>query len=70
MVSFVESMNGCDWSSSVRLDALADGPDEPREFARERDHDLVVVEVSGIEAPVLGREAQLRTPRDVAGGFR
>src|SRR5882672_3416447 len=56
--------------SSLRLDALADGPDKARELARERDHDLVVVEVPGVHTPVLGAQAQLRPPGDVADGFR
>jgi len=55
--------------SSVRLDALADGPDKAREFARERHYDLVVMEMAGAQAPVFGRQAQLRPPRDVTGGF-
>src|SRR6266849_3398178 len=60
------------WRSfnSMRLDALADGPDKARELARERDYDLVVIDVPGGEAPVLGREAQLRPPGDVTDRFR
>ena len=49
---------------------MADGPHEARELARERDHDLVVIEVPGVQAPVLGRQTQLRTPSNVTGGFR
>src|SRR5438552_17360420 len=56
--------------NSLRLDALADGPDKARELARERDHDLVVIDVPGSEAPVFGTQTQLRTPGDVADGFR
>jgi len=48
--------------SSLRLDALADGPDKAREFARERHHDLVVIEAPGVQAPVLGTQTQLRPP--------
>src|SRR2546422_7693300 len=56
--------------NSLRLDALADGPDKARELARERDHDLVVIDVPGGEAPVFGTQTQLRPPGDVTDGFR
>ena len=46
------------------------GCDEEGESACERDHDLVVIEVPGVQAPVLGCKAQLRPPGDLAGGFR
>ena len=41
--------------ASPGLDFLANGPDKARELARERHHDLVVIDVPGIQAPVLGR---------------
>ena len=56
--------------NSLRLDALADGPDKARELARERHHDLVVIDVPGSEAPVFGTQTQLRPPGDVTDGFR
>ena len=54
-------------NSSLQLDALADGPDKPGELAREGDDDLVRVHAPGAQAPVLGAQAQLRFPGDIAG---
>lgn len=50
----------------MRLDALADGPDKPGELTREGDDDLVRVDAPGAQAPVLGAQAQLRLPGDIA----
>ena len=45
-------------------------PDKPGQLARDRNADLVVMQVPRAEAPVSLRKSQLRAPGDVADHLR
>lgn len=64
------SAPGCVRRSSDGFHALAGGPDEASELARDGDHDLVAVQAPGGEPTKARAQTQLGFPRELDHGLR
>ena len=52
------------------FDFLAEGPDEAREFTRNRHDDFVLVQAARAQAPEAHAQPQLRLPGEIGHGVR